>query len=545
MIISKKAYTLVYSLVLLLAGCVENDLPYPTIVGEIKEFEVEGMTSSRILDATKTVNVKVADTVDVRDIKINKFVVTDGMTLLIDSASCLDYAKFPKAGFAWADSLEGAVNTRVDFSKKVPVRLSLYQDYDWTIELSREVSRSIKVKNQVGSALVDDLTKTIIIYVDSTSQPSLRNIEIEELRFSTSIEEVSPSPSLVTDFTKPRIFHVSAFDVTNEWTVSVQYPNANVQLTQLSAWVRRAYIKGSLSVGDVEAQYRKNGTQEWESVLDNEISRDGSNFLVMMTHLSPGTTYDYRLTLNGSIGEVRTFTTDTAVQVPNLGFDEWVMKNEKTWYPNATLDDKDHFWDSGNEGASIASKNPTSPETKDVVKGKAAYMASAYIDIASKFAAGNIYTGDFVKLAGMDGAELDFGLPYTSRPSALKGYYKYTPGIIDKVKAPYEALLGKADSCHIYIGLYDWSAPFRVNSTTQTFVDLSWSNESMIAFGELKTDQSTAGNYKQFKINLKYRDYFTKPTYILIVATASKFGDYFTGSTSSVLLLDECELMFE
>ena len=84
------------------------------------------------------------------------------------------------------------------------------------------------------------------------------------------------------------------------------------------------------------------------------------------------------------------------MQVPNLGFDDWVMKNEKTWYPNATLDDADHFWDSGNEGASIASRNPTAPETGDVVKGRAVRMASDYISIASKFAAGNIYTGDFV-----------------------------------------------------------------------------------------------------------------------------------------------------
>ena len=51
--------------------------------------------------------------------------------------------------------------------------------------------------------------------------------------------------------------------------------------------------------------------------------------------------------------------------------------------------------------------------------------------------------------------------------------------------------------------------------------------------------------YKQFKINLTYRDYFTRPKYILIVASASKYGDYFTGSTSSVMYLDECELVFE
>ena len=51
-------------------------------------------------------------------------------------------------------------------------------------------------------------------------------------------------------------------------------------------------------------------------------------------------------------------------------------------------------------------------------------------------------------------------------------------------------------------------------------------------------------NYERFTINLKYRDLTKKPTYILIVASASKYGDYFTGSTSSVLLIDEFELIY-
>ena len=117
--------------------------------------------------------------------------------------------------------------------------------------------------------------------------------------------------------------------------------------------------------------------------------------------------------------------------------------------------------------------------------------------------------------------------------------------MIDQAKAPYDALMGQTDSCHIYIGLFDWSAPFRVNTTTGTFVDLTLNNESMIAFGELKSNEATGSDYKQFKINLTYRDYFTRPKYILIVASASKYGDYFTGSTSSVMYLDECELVFE
>ena len=139
---------------------------------------------------------------------------------------------------------------------------------------------------------------------------------------------------------------------------------------------------------------------------------------------------------------------------------------------------------------------------------------------------------------------MNFGRPYSSRPSALKGYYKYNAGTIDKAKTPYEDLIGQKDSCHIYVGLFTWDKPFPVNTSTGTFVDRTWNNENMVAYGELVNGE-TIKDYTPFTIRLKYRDYTTKPTYILIVASASKYGDYFTGSTSSVLLLDECELVFE
>ena len=231
-------------LVLSWIGCVENDLPYPTIVGQITEMEVAGMTSCRILGASNTVEIKVADTIDLRDLRVEKLVVTEGMKVYPDSAACLDIAHFPDTGFVSADSLPAGMDTRMNFLIPVKFCLSLYQDYEWTVNVSRDIVRKIKIKNQVGSALVDDYTKNVIVYVDSTEQPSLRNIEIEELQLGSSIAQTTPDPSKVVDFTRPRVFYVTAFDETEEWTLSVQYPNANVQLTQLSAWTRRAYVSG-------------------------------------------------------------------------------------------------------------------------------------------------------------------------------------------------------------------------------------------------------------------------------------------------------------
>lgn len=45
----------------------------------------------------------------------------------------------------------------MNFLNPVKFCLSLYQDYEWTVNVSRDIVRKIKIKNQVGSALVDRL----------------------------------------------------------------------------------------------------------------------------------------------------------------------------------------------------------------------------------------------------------------------------------------------------------------------------------------------------------------------------------------------------
>ncbi|MBQ7823022.1 MAG: PCMD domain-containing protein, partial [Bacteroidaceae bacterium] len=61
---------------------------------------------------------------------------------------------------------------------------------------------------------------------------------------------------------------------------------------------------------------------------------------------------------------------------------------------------------------------------------------------------------------------------------------------------------------------------------------------------ELEQSQ-TVGEWTQCTITLDYRSLDRIPTYIVLTASASKYGDYFAGSTSSVLYLDDMELIYE
>ena len=535
---------------LLLCGCVENDLPYPTIVGEIEEFAVEGQTSIKINKAEGTIAVKVVDTIDLRNLRVEKLVVTEGMQVIPDSAACKSFTHFPDSGFVSADSLPASANTRMDFSRPVSFLLRLYQDYTWRVTAESDITRKVEIENQLGTALIDVDTRNAIVYVDSTAQPSLRDVHIKTLQLGRSNAVITPDPQRITDFTRPRVFFVTSFGQTEEWTVSVAYPPKGMSFTTLAPWAKHATLKGTTRTGQVSAIYRElpavvsKAEGEWESVLASEIRIDEEgNFTLTFTHLKPATTYEFQVTVDGVSEEVKQFTTEAVQTVPNLSFDDW-YKDGKSWYPNINLDPENYFWDTGNKGSNaVGEANPTSPETADVIRGKAARMESK--TVAGVFAAGSFYTGAFNKVEGLNGASLYFGRPFTGRPTALAGYYKYNCGTIDKAKDPYKDLIGRPDTANIYMALFSgWSAPFLVNTNEGTFVDLTWNNDNLLAFGEIRQGQ-TIKDYTRFRIDLQYRDETTKPTYALIVASASVFGDYFTGSTSSVLLVDELELIYE
>ena len=67
---------------------------------------------------------------------------------------------------------------------------------------------------------------------------------------------------------------------------------------------------------------------------------------------------------------------------------------------------------------------------------------------------------------------------------------------------------------------------------------------NFIDFGEFICGQSNT-SYKQVEIPLEYRATNRTPKYIVIVAAASKYGDYFIGGEGSTLWIDEMELVYE
>ena len=242
-------------------------------------------------------------------------------------------------------------------------------------------------------------------------------------------------------------------------------------------------------------------------------------------------------------------------QLPYSNFDNW-FKGMNDADVIGESGSSNNVWDTGNGneskiGTAMTGYNPTTPETTTVVAGKACKMFSVYINylgFVKKFAAGNVYLGELTGLSGLSGAKMTFGIPSEGRlPVAVMGYYNYQPGTIDYINN--EKKTGGTDSMDLYIALATKQYSVDTNDDTSypggSASDLA-GDENIVAYGRLSSSETTGG-YRPFYIELTYKDNNFIPSgdlYLLITATSSKGGAQFTGSTSSVLYLDELNLEF-
>ena len=219
--------------------------------------------------------------------------------------------------------------------------------------------------------------------------------------------------------------------------------------------------------------------------------------------------------------------------------EDW-HQSGKQWNPWAST--ASSFWGTGNPGAAAFIGSITTP-TDESVKGKAALLESKNALI--KLAAGNIFTGDF-ELDGTNGI-LHFGRPFTSFPTALRLYYRYKTSTINRIGESVGNLAdlkGRPDSCHIYIALSDKPEPYEIRTRPSTRQLFDKNDKNIIAYGEFIKGE-TIEKYQQITIPLTYRAMNRTPKYIVVVASASKYGDYFIGGEGSTLWLDEMELVYE
>lgn len=508
---------------LLLVSCIENDIPYPVIHGAFTSFTVEGQNGNTEINTDNlTVTLQLLDTVDPAHVKLLSYQLTDSTTIAPEPEEYLN------------------------LTSPLTFVLSTYQDYTWTVKAEQTFDRKFLVANQVGNSIINVEKHSVLAFVPETV--SLRDITIQEIQLGPSNAHISPDPSTVHDFTKPHIFTITYRDITEEWQVVVMQTEQLATTHIPDAFVTIAFFSGAGQAGDDNGfEYRKAAETSWTKVDPALVAHNGGSFTARITGLEAATAYVCRAYSGKNYGAEIPFTTETAIPLENPSFDDWYQEG-KVWNPRAQ--GASPFWDTGNKGATTLGESNTSPSS-DVApgtSGQSASLATKFVGIGSlgKLAAGNMFAGEYVKTDGTNGI-LNFGRPYTSRPLRLKGMFKYQSAPINYASSnnpDFSAYKGKPDTCFMYIALIDSDSPVEIRTKPSERKLFNPKDPSVIAYAEFSTAENIT-SWQEFNLELDYRATNRKPTYVVIVFSASKYGDYFTGGDGSILQIDDLKLEFE
>lgn len=322
--------------------------------------------------------------------------------------------------------------------------------------------------------------------------------------------------------------------------------------------------------GTPGVEYRKAGSEDqWLFTAANLPSNTpgkapkkvAKKYSVTMTGLEAGCTYEYR----GCCGEfhsddIMTVSTESTFTIPYSDMETWnsftIDGTNGCRLPGVSADE---FWGNGNPG-SMSMGVTLTQESEDLKKsGKySAKLRSQFVGLGGavgKFAAGNLFAGTYVKTDGTDGV-LEFGRPYNgSHPKALRIWVNYRPGIVEKEPkdAPANTIVkGGLDEGQIFVALS--TAPIEIRTKKANKKLFSKDDDEILAYGQYsfeKVSYGPDGELQELIIPIEYYDKAKDksknltPTHLVIVCSASKYGDYFCGGEGSTMYVDDFELIYE
>lgn len=541
---------------------IKDDLPLPLVKSAFTAFEVEGQCdvndegyADAVIDNQKrTVEIYVNDLVDLSHLKVIRMEASNDARIGVET---------PDGIVPLSDYYVGG-NPVMDFRNDVTFVLSTYQDYRWTVSVHKVICREIVLQNQVGGAVVDEVNRDVKVYV--SRDQDLRSIRVDKFMLGGKHGTVSPDlTGTVADFSSTRTFEVKEYGCTEatRWNVTV-YPTDVEQSVSVSVFPHsvNAYVSGHKKSGFTPVvEYRLQGMSEWLALPSGQIQSETLDYTATITGLTPGTSYECRVSAGGLSSECN-FKTAEALQLPNASFDDWHITGDSRrplYQPWA--EDGTQFWDTGNRGATtVGVSNSTF-----VTEGGRTFANLQSKFIAIKFAAGNIFAGTYLKTDGTNGV-LHFGRPFESFPTKLQFDYTFKSSIINRgggkwddnygryiSRQVYDGLRGQSDSCQVYIALlgdmeedeFEGERYPLVLRTRPTELKLfNPKSENIIAYAQVTMgDDVPEWTTETLTLDYRYKD--RVPKSIVVVATSSKYGDYFIGGDETLLRLDNMKLLYE
>lgn len=502
-------------------SCIKNDIPYPHIQANFLTIEAETQDQGSQIDSIdRKVVLYFPETTDLYAVKITNYTLTPGAELVGD-----------------------VFENTIDLSSPQYVTLRLYQDYEWMISAKQTIERYLTLGGQVGSSVIDVSARRVIAYVSESVD--IHSVKVESVKLGPEGSTMEPNlEGQSVDFSKEVTVEVTNHGRTEQWHLFVETTESTVTTVRADAWTSVAWVYGEAEDGKKNGiEYRLTGDSEWTIVPTEWLTVNGGSFYARIIHLSPLTTYEARAYSDTEKGEILSFTTGPNTQVPNTDLDQWWL-NGKVWnpWPEGGV----QFWDTGNKGATTLGTSNSMP-TDDTSSGTgwAAKLETRFVGIGAigKLAAGNLFVGSYVRTDGTNGV-LSFGREFEERPTKLRGYLKYNMAPISHATENFTSIIGQPDTCIVWCALIDSPEPFEVRTNPKNRQLFEPSLPIVVAYGKVQFGE-TVPEYIPFEFELEYNATNRKPKYIIITASASKYGDFFTGGSGSVLYVDDLELIYD
>ena len=533
-----KRFLIIYALIAVaFTSCIENDIPLPVIVPKITSMEVDGATSVVINSDKRTVNITLNEQTDIKRTNIRSVTFDNKQTTM-----------------SWD------ITGEHDLSSALSVTLSIYQDYNWTITANQPIERYFTVEGQVGASEIDVTNRRVVTYVNGSQSQS--NIKVTSLKLGPKdISTYSPDIAQLNDFTNGQQVDVTFHGRSEKWNIFIEQTETLVEMKSVDAWTGVAWVKATGIAGQNNGfKYRKQGDSEWIDISGDDVTTNGGDFSAAIDNLRPLTSYECYAYSGDNQTQTYSFTTEEARQMPNSSF-EIFSNDESSKYPSfydplsTIVENQTKWWCSGNKGSTTVGSSYaiTTIDENDKMDGDySVKLESQYVIV--KFAAGNIFVGEFDRVVGTSGGVVNFGRPFTLRPRKMSLWLKYENGPIDKFNgAPDNDPVkeGDMDRCQVFVAVGDWDyrkyggspdSPVQVN-TLERSTFFNPKGEAVIGYGTYVTDKATNGWIK-VEIPIEYTTTSRKPTHIIVSCAASMLGDYFTGSTKSTLWVDGIELHY-
>lgn len=500
-----------------LTSCIHNDIPYPRIQPNFQAFEILGASQATTIDTIgRNITVYLEENTDIFNVQVTNFALTP-------------------ANSVWSDSTQWL--NGVDLSENRDITVSLYQEYTWQVSAIQTITRDFSFEQQIGASSIEPEAHRVIAGINSRADIS--KVKVTGLKLAGSDAVMTPNiVDKTVDFTNPVTVTVSQWGRSVEWTIYVVPTDAEVTTESVDAWTNVAWLHGTAEAGKEHGfEYRKAGDSDWLTVPQEWITSTGGSFTARLIHLQANTAYEARAVSGNATGDIVAFTTGAMPAIPNGDFENWWL-NGKIWCP--WLQEGESWWDSGNRGATtLGDSNTTPSDDTPTGTGRAARLETRFVGIGplGKLASGNIFSGLYVRTEGTNGV-LSFGRPWVVRPTKLKGFFKYKTAPISSATTGFTDLKGRPDTCIVWCALIDSQEPFEVRTNPSNRHLFDPDGDEVVAYGKMEVGHNV-DQYTPFEIVLNYKSTSRVPRYLIIVSSASKFGDYFTGGNGAVLYVDD------